>query len=440
MYRMYKYRLCPNKTQIAALQSSLETHRRVYNSALADRIAEYQISGKTLRQAQQYKVYAAKRNVQIKDLKDGKDGPHWMAHIAAVSMRDTIKRLDKAFDAFFRRIKRGEKPGFPRFRGRDRYDSIPFDNYDSGCVLIDPSGRSVYGVTDGGSRGYKLRMFGIGSIKVRLHRPVQGTIKTATVCRESDHWYVVFSCVIDDQAPRTSTNPPIGIDVGLESFYTTSDGEHEPNPRFLKKVLPKLRRVQRSLSRKQKDGKNRTKCKKRVSRMHAKVKNCRKEFHHQSSLRLVRRYGVICAEDLNVKEMIKNGKFSRSISDAGWSGFLMTLACKAESAGVSVVKVDPRGTSQECSGCGEVVPKDITVRKHDCPHCGLKLHRDVNAARNILARGLARTGPAGDNVGHEAERTPRSPNTTDVCERLPKTQQTRTKKTPTARGKSAKSK
>lgn len=415
MYRMYKYRLCPNKTQLKALASSLETHRRLYNSALEDRIAAYKNDKKTLRCSHQYKTYSAIRNQQIDDLKNGKDGPHWMAHISAVSMRDTIARLDLAFDAFFRRLKNGEDPGFPRFRGRDRYDSIPFNNYNSGCVLLDPCGDPVFcDSEDGVTKGFKLKLFGIGKIRVRLHRPIQGKIKAVVVKREGVHWFVVFSCDLGPIIVEPSKGPCVGIDVGLESFYTTSNGRHEKNPRYLKSVLPKLRRQQRSLSRKRKKSKNREKCKRRLVILHTKVKNNRKEHHYKASLKLIRRFGTICVENLNVKDMIKNGKFSRSIGDAGWSSFISILKCKAESAGVRVISVEPRGTSQECSQCGQVVNKDIRERMHKCPHCGLKIHRDVNAARNILARGLARTEPAEVNVTHKRKRPPRSSKPSDI--------------------------
>jgi putative transposase len=239
----------------------------------------------------------------------------------------------------------------------------------------------------------------VGFIKVKLHRPIEGKIKTVSLKREAGRWYVVFSCDLGPVKVEPSTNPPVGIDVGIESFLTTSDGEHEPNPRYQKTALPELRRAQRSLARKRKGGKNRRKSKRKVAKIHARVKRLRREHYHQVALKLVRRYGLIAAEGLNVQGMLRSGWMSRAISDAGWSGFLETLRSKAESAGVAFVEVDARGTSQQCSACGAEVRKGLSVRWHDCGHCGLSLHRDENAARNILARGLqARTGPAGGNV------------------------------------------
>jgi putative transposase len=295
-----------------------------------------------------------------------------------------MRRLDKAYKAFFRRVKAGEKPGYPRFKGRDRFDSVEFPSYGDGIRLNEG----------------RLRIQAVGSVKVILHRPIEGEIKTVTLKCEAGKWYVVFSCELPDVPIIPNDRPPVGIDVGLEKFLATSDGAKEPNPRYLKDALPELRRKQRSLSRKKKGGKNRRKARKAVAKVHVRVKNLRKEHHHKVALQLVRRYGFIAAESLNIKGMLKNGRLARAISDVAWGNFLLTLQCKAESAGIAYVGVDPRGTSQRCSGCGAVVPKDLSVRWHDCPHCGLSLDRDENSARDILRLGLlARNGPVGVKVG-----------------------------------------
>jgi putative transposase len=245
-------------------------------------------------------------------------------------------------------------------------------------------------------------------VRIKRHRPIAGEIKTVTLKREAGKWCAAFSCDLGDVAVEPSTNPPVGIDVGIESFLTTSDGQREPNPTYQETALPELRRAQRSLARKKKGGQNRRESKRRLAKIHARARRLRQEHHHQVALKLVRRYGFIAAEGLNIKGMLKNDRLARAISDAGWSGFLLTLRHKAESAGVAYVEVDARGTSQQCSGCGITVPKDLSVRRHDCPHCGLSLHRDENAARNILARGLqARIGPAGRNVDQQVKRAPK---------------------------------
>jgi len=425
MRRAFKFRLRPNRTQEKLLATSLETHRRVYNDSLALRKESWEKDKKTLRLAQQYPIFSEKRNAAIEAEKSGQEGPHWLAHISAVSMRDTIKRLDKSFDSFFKRIKEGKKPGYPRFRGRDRYDSIPFDNYNSGCALIDKDKKVVQGDMDSESelRGYLVKLFGIGNVKVKIHRPIKGKIKTVTIKREADHWYAVFSCDLGEVKIEESKNPPVGIDVGIESFFTDSDGVSKKNPRYLKKELPEIIRLSKKIALRdgkknkkrqycQRDSKRRGKNKKKLQRLHRRVKNLRKEHHHEVSLKLVREYGMIAVENLNILGMLGNRRLSRSIADAAWNGFLLTLKCKAESAGVRIIEVDPRGTSQQCSSCGREVRKDLKVRWHECPHCGLSLHRDHNAARNILKRalltGLDETSGCGNSRKRPTGRCPKN--------------------------------
>jgi putative transposase len=370
--KAFKYRLFTNASQERELDIALETHRRLYNTYLDYRELAYCQYGATLSYVDCSRWFKHQRATNP-----------YFARINFSSARATMRRLDKAFAGFFRRVEAGESPGHPRFKGRDRFDSIEFPAYGDGIKLV----------------GVKLRVQHVGTIRVKLHRPIEGKIKTVTLRREAGKWYVIFSCDLGPVEVEPSTNPPIGIDVGLESFLTTSDGEHEPNPRYQETALPGLRRAQRALARKRKGGKNRRKSKGKVAKIHARVARLRAEHHHQVALKLVRRCGFIAAESLRVTNMLKNGRLARSISDAGWSGFLLTLKHKAASAGVSYVEVDARGTSRQCSGCGAEVRKDLSVRRHDCPHCGLSLHRDENAARNILARGLlARTGPVGGNV------------------------------------------
>jgi len=368
MRRSYKYRLWTNANQNRELGIMIESHRRLYNACLDQRKTAYDTGKRSVRYTEQSAWFTGQRAVNP-----------YFARLNFSSAQDTMRRLDKAFTAFFRRLKSGEKPGYPRFKGRDGYDSFTFPAHGVGCRLT----------------GNRLRVQYIGVLRVKLHRPHQGIIKTVTIKREAGKWYVVLSCDLGDVAVSPSELPPVGIDVGLSHFLATSDGETEPNPRFLKETLPRLRRAGRSVSRKNKGGKNRRKAVRRLARIHARVKNLRREHHHQVALKIVRRYGLVAVESLNIRGMLRNGRLARSIADAGWSGFLQTLRCKAESAGATYVEVDPRGTSQECSACGAMVPKDLSCRTHACTSCSLVLDRDVNAALNILARGLARTGPAG---------------------------------------------
>jgi putative transposase len=372
--RAFKFRLRANATHERGLATMRETHRRLYNACLAERKTAYQTQAVTLKYTDQSARFTEAR----------KSNPFY-ARINFSSAQATMRRLDKAYNAFFRRVKAGKRPGFPRFKGRDRFDSVAFPRYGDGIKL----------------NGSKLKVQHVGEIPVILHRPIQGRINTVTLKHEAGKWYVVFSCDLPDIPIVPNDRPPVGIDVGLESFLRTSDGGREPNPRDLKDALPSLRRQARAVARKQKGGKNRRKAVKRLQQIHARVKNLRHQHHHEVALKLVRRYGFIVAESLNPGAPgLTNGRLARSISDAGWSGFLLTLRCKAESAGIAYVEVDARGTSQRCSGCGATVRKSLSDRWHACPECGLSLHRDENSAREILRLGLlVRNGPVDANAG-----------------------------------------
>jgi putative transposase len=378
--RAFKYRLWTNANQERELGIMLETHRRLYNACLEQRKTAYETEKRSVKYTEQSAWFKAERTANS-----------FFARLNFSSAQATMRRLDRTFQAFFRCCAAGEKPGYPRFKGRDRYDSIEFPAYRDGIRL----------------NSTRLYVQHVGTVRVKLHRPIEGTIKTVTLKREAGKWYVVFSCELPDVPVADTGKPPVGIDVGLESFLTTSEGEQEPNPRYLKDALPKLRRVSRAVARKKKGGKNRRKAVRRLARIHARVRNLRREHHHQVARRLVRRYGFIAAENLNVRCMLRNVRLSRAIADAGWSGFLLTLKCKAEKAGIGYVEVDSKGTSQQCV-CGQDVPKKLSVRWHECSACGLSQHRDQVSARVILARGLAWTKPAEANVTGCRKRSPRS--------------------------------
>lgn len=397
MFRAYKYRLYPNANQVRELETTLETHRRIYNECLSLRSMTWDCYKETFTTTDCYNWFKTQRD---------RVGNPFFQRVGASSANQTIRRLDRSFQNFFKRRKRGEKAGYPRFKGRDQFDSFSFQyqwKKGKGC----PAGASV--------EGNKLRVEHVGRIRIRLHRPWEGKLKEIRVKREADRWFVVLGCDLGEVKVEPSTNPPVGLDVGIEHFLTTSEGEHIENPRYLKEALPELRRKSRSLSRKKKGGKNRRKARKKVARCHAKIRNQRSDHHHKLALEVVRCHGLVAVEKLNIQGMIQNRRLSRAIHDAGWGGFVTILKHKAESAGVQVVEVDPRGTSQQCSQCGKVVPKDLSERWHKCPHCKKELHRDWNSAINILHRGreLAGAQPAGDNVdprvlGPKVMRPPRS--------------------------------
>ena len=367
MLRTYKYRLWTNSNQERELGIMLETHRRLYNACLDQRKIAYETEKRSIKYGEQSSWYKSQRAVN----------PHF-AKLNFSSAQATMRRLDRAFTAFFRRLKTGGKPGYPRFKATDRFSSVEFPTHGDGIRLT----------------GNRLRIQHVGIVKVCLHRllPDDAQIRTLTVTRESDKWYLEACFKVPDMEPVLSNLPAVGLDVGIEHFLTTSDGKHIPNPGYLKSVLPELRRTQRSLSRKKKGGSNRAKVKHQVRKLHTRVKNLRSDHRHKTTLDLMRRYGYIAVESLNVKGMLGNRRMSRAISDVAWSAFIATLTHKAESAGATVVQVAPQGTSQECSGCGQIVQKKLSERWHNCPHCGLSLQRDVNAARNILARAFASPG------------------------------------------------
>jgi putative transposase len=286
-------------------------------------------------------------------------------------LQNVQERVDLAFKAFFRRIKAGEKPGYPRFKGKGWYDSFTYPQM--GFKL------------DNGL----LELSKIGNIKIKLHRPIEGKIKRLTVRRTATgKWFACFSVEIEDQPkPPWKDGSLVGIDVGLESFATLSNGEKISNPRFFREEEHELARVQRKLSKAPKGTPDRKKALKVVERVHERIANKRYEFAHQISNDLVNRFGLIAFEDLNIKGMTKNHCLAKSIHDVAWNMLVTLTSYKAESAGSMVVLVDPRNTSKMCSRCGILVEKTLSDRVHNCPQCGLSMDRDWNAAINILRLG-----------------------------------------------------
>jgi putative transposase len=364
----FKYRIYPTKPQALFLNGELRDAASLYNAALEERIGAWKICRKSINyydQANQLKAMRA-------------DGCLTLANFSCC--QDVLRRVDKTFKAFFARCKRGDTPGFPRFRSFRRYDSITFPSYGDGCRLL-PDG--------------KLRVQGAGHIKVKLHRPVEGEIKTVTLKREAGRWFVCFS-VECEAKPLPRSAAQVGIDVGLNSFAVLSNGTEIENPRYYRNAEARLRRCQRKVARRTNKKSNRhRKAVRLLQRAHAHVGNQRADFSHKESREIVNRYGLIAVEDLNVKGLAA-GMLAKSVHDAGWSMFLSFLTYKAEDAGRELVRVDPRGTSQTCL-CGARVPKTLADRWHACPVCGLSAGRDHVSAQVILSR--AGTRPSGVNVG-----------------------------------------
>jgi transposase, IS605 OrfB family, central region len=371
MFKAFKYRLEPNANQTRELGIALETHRQLYNVCLEQRKTSYETAKKSIRYTEQSAWFKTERYVNP-----------WFAKLNFSSAQTTMRRLDKSFCAFFRRVKSGESPGYPRFKGRDHFNSFTYPSITNGARVI----------------GNKLRLQHVGMVRINLHRPIEGQPKTTTIKREAGKWYMVVCCELLDVPIAESVLPAIGIDLGIEKFLTASDGYTEPSLQPLKPLLPKLRIEQRSLCRKKKGAASRRKQRKVVARLHAKVRNTRCDQHHKIANRLTSRYGAIAVESLNIRGMLGNRRLARAVSDAGWSSFLTILKHHAESAGVRVVEVDARGTSQTCPECGAVAQKALSQRKHICG-CGYSTHRDHAAARVILSRGQAGMQPGGRNVG-----------------------------------------
>lgn len=285
-------------------------------------------------------------------------------------LQDALKRLDKAFEAFFRRVKAGEKPGYPRFRSRSRYDSFTYP-------------QTGFAIEQG-----KLKLSKIGKVKIKLHRPVEGKIKTLSIARMSTgKWYACFSVECEPQ-PAPFLLSAVGVDCGLRQFAVLSNGEAIANPRFFRTEEKRLAKAQRKLSGTAKGSLERKKRRKVVARIHERIANSRRDFAHQESRKLVNRFAIIVFENLNIRGMVKNRCLAKSIADVAWNQLVQFATYKAAKAGRCVVQVNPRNTSKMCSRCGEIVEKDLSVRVHACSGCGLILDRDHNAALNILALGL----------------------------------------------------
>lgn len=376
MRRTFKFRAYPNRVQTGALDAQLGEACRLYNGALQERRDAWKM--------QRTSIGYYDQAAQLKPIRA--DGSLDLANFSAC--QDVLRRVDKTFRAFFGRVKAGRKAGFPRFRSRRRYDSLTYPSYGDGCRLR-PNGR--------------LYVQGVGEIKVKLHRPVEGTIKTVSIKREAGDWYALFSCEVD-AVPLPSSDEAVGIDVGLTTFAVLSDGSEIANPRYARKAAAAVRRAQRKVARRKKRSNGRRKAVVLLQKAHAHVAAQRNDFHHKAAREIVNRFGLIAVEDLNVKGLAV-GMLARSVHDAGWGMFLARIDEKAESAARVVVRVNPNGTTQRCSECQTTVPKPLSQRWHDCPVCGLSLGRDENAAREILRLGLsldAQTWPVAACVASEA--------------------------------------
>lgn len=340
------------------MEQTLECLRGVYNSLVNERKFVYETTGKGMGQYAQEKHFADWR----------KEFPE-LAGIHSHLLQNVALRVNLAFTSFFRRVKNGNTPGYPRLKGRGSYDSFTFKEYGNGYRL----------------QGSTLQISKIGQIKAIVHRPLIGTPKTCTIRRLAGKWFACFACEVEPEALPESAES-IGIDVGLNQFAALSDGTFVANPRFFQREEKALAKAARKQAKTKKRSAERRKANKVLSRIHERIRNRRHDFVHQFSRRLVNQYGLIAVEKLNVKGMVKNHCLAKSISDVSWSMFRSVLMNKAESAGRQVVEIDPAFTSQDCHQCGNRAKKTLKERWHHCPMCGASLDRDTNAAINILVK------------------------------------------------------
>lgn len=365
MRKAFKYRLYPTKSQKTLLNKQLEECRYLYNHLLEHRNHAYAWYGVHLSCYEQSNTLPGLKTVRPS-----------LGLVHSQVLQNVAKRVDLAFQAFFRRLKEGTKdPGYPRFRGEGRYDSLTFPQGNVGFALL----------------GNTLRLFGVGKVSIVLHRGLQGKLKTCTIRRTgSGEWYACFSC--DNVAGGLLPPNPLstGVDMGIQELLSTSDGEVFENPKFLHRSAKRLEQAQRKAD-KQKQGKDKIKKKIVLAKIHQKVSDQRRDFHHKTAKLLVGQYGQIFVEDLTPSTMIaKWPAINKALYDTGIAGFLSILSCKAAEAGREFLKVNPAYTSQDCStpGCGHRQKMPLSVREYRCPRCGLVLNRDVNAARNIKRLGM----------------------------------------------------
>lgn len=380
MRRAYKFRLRPTSRQYIALNECLDAHRELYNAALQER-----------RDAWRHARVSIRFKDQSGDLPFIRSVRPDIARWGSGSEQATLRKLDRAMQAFFRRCKAGETPGYPRFKAAHRFDSVVWPSVGDGCGWL--------------SEQRRVRLQGIGHVNVTVHRPVEGVVKTIQVKREGRRWFVVLSCDDVPEKPLPKTGAVVGVDVGIASFLTTSDGEHVTNPRHGRKSAARLAQAQQVLARKKRGSANRRQARSVVANRHRKIADQRRDFHHQTARRLVNDHDVIAVEKLAVANMVRSAKgtveqpgtnvaaksgLNRSIMDAGWGQFRSILEAKAEEAGRRVVTVNPRHTSQRCAECGHVERGNrVTQAAFRCCACGHAAHADVNAARNILRAGLS---------------------------------------------------
>lgn len=361
--KTFEYRIYPNREQRQSLMQCLSESRIIYNEMLETVKTQYAQDG----------TFPSKYDL-TKAFK-GRGGEH----VPATTVQCLADRLSKALKRFLAFRELEIKCGFPRFKKANQWHSIQLRQYGKDTYLHEDKKRLMVPAKLG------------RSLKIKMHRPIEGTPKTVyLVLRADGHWYALITCENDpkgEHAPSDCEHPDIGIDIGLKSFLTDSEGNTVENPRFYRTSQRTLRRKQRQLCRRKKGSKRRRKAARSVAKTHLKISRQRRDHHFKTAKPYAEGYHRIVVEDLQITNMVKNHHLSKSIMDASWSAFLDILSAKAESAGHEVIRVNPRYTSQKCFQCDEIVQKSLSVRTHICPFCGYVADRDVNAAKNILKAG-----------------------------------------------------
>ena len=387
MRRAFKFRMRPTAGQHLRLSACVDSHREIYNAALQERRDAWRMCRKT--------VFYGAQSDQLKHIR--RDRPD-LAVWSFSSQQATLRRLNKAFAGFFRRVRAGEQPGYPRFKGGDRFDTVEWPKDGDGCRWKSEVAR-VY-------------LQGVGNVKVTVHRPVQGRVKTIQVQRCGRNWYLILSCADVPTRPLPPTGAAVGVDVGIVDFAVTSDARHIGNPRWGRQAARRLEAAQRALSAKQRGSKNRRSAKETLASRYRKIANQRRDFHYKAAREMIAGHDVVVVEDLEIKHMLRRAKprpdpehpgqflpngaaaksgLNRAIHDAGWAAFVTILKAKAEEAGRRVVdNVDPRHTSDRCEACGHTAKENrVTQPLFVCGRCGHAAQADEHAARNILRAGLA---------------------------------------------------
>src|SRR6266516_601081 len=361
--RTYEYRIYPNREQFALLIQCLQESRAIYNEMLETVKAQYE----------EKQTFPGKYDLGARF--KGRGGEQ----IPATTVQTLADRLSKALKRFHAMRELGKPCGFPRFKSANRWHSIQLRQYGKDCYLHEDKKHLIVPAKLG------------KSLKIKLHRLFEGTPKTVyLVLRADDHWYALIVCEHEphaDHVPSECNHPDIGIDVGLTSFLTDSEGHTVENLHFYRTSQKILRHKQRQLARRKKGSHRRRKAAKNVAKTHLKINRQRRDHHFKTAKPYAEGCHHIVVEDLNINAMVKNHRLAKSIMDASWSAFLDILTAKAASAGHEVIRVNPRFTSQKCHQCGEIVQKSLSVRTHLCPFCGYVAARDVNAAKNILMAG-----------------------------------------------------